>query len=136
MKAERDRIDASRIQVSLCWTDYTVSVSRHTLIKISIEFVKLRTLISLHADICCPAYPRSRIGTDSCSIARHAIVGCRRNYAPHCGCQMSTNNGCGGGRGTRATAEVEIDATTGNVLSVTQRADVITQAVQLSKHKS
>jgi len=49
---------------------------------------------------------------------------------------MSTNNGFGGGRGTRATAEVEIDATTGNVLSVTQRADVITQAVQLSKHKS
>lgn len=58
------------------------------------------------------------------------------NYAPHCGCQMSANSGREGGRGARATAEVELDATTGNVLSVTQRADVITQAVQLSKHKS
>jgi hypothetical protein len=49
---------------------------------------------------------------------------------------MSANNGCEVGRGTGATAKVRIDAITGNVLSVTHRADVITQAVQLSKHKS
>jgi hypothetical protein len=52
-----------------------------------------------------------------------SIPGYRRNYAPRRRCQISANIGSGSGSGTRATAEVAIDAATGNIRDSAGRCD-------------